>query len=107
MRPLIQGEAHPDEAWPNGESGNGFVDRIFAGLGRIVAEHPDSRVVVVTHGGVIGSFVARLASDTATSFFPYLVGNCSISTIVVNSRGTRVKSWNQRKHLEGLFGHES
>ncbi len=107
LRTLIQWEAHPDETWPNGESGNGFVGRIFAGMERIVADHPDSRVVVVTHGGVIGSFVARLASDSATSFFPYLVGNCSISTIVVNSRGARVTSWNQRGHLEGLFGHES
>lgn len=106
LRALIQGEAHPDDEWPNGESGTSFVTRILAGMGRIVAGHPDQRVVVVTHGGVIGSWVARMESDTATSFFPYLVGNCSISTFRVTNRGTRCMTWNQRGHLEGIFGHE-
>ena len=106
LRPLITGEAHPDEQWPNGESGSGFVARIFEGIGRIVADHPNQRVVVVTHGGVIGSWVARMAEDGATSFFPYLVHNCSISTFEVTSRGTTCISWGQTEHLEGLTGHE-
>lgn len=106
LRPLLRGEAHPDEMWPNGESGTTFLARVFAGLGRIVADHPDSRVVVVTHGGVIGSFVARMASESATSFFPYLVGNCSISTFSVTNEGTTCTSWNTRDHLDDLLGHE-
>ena len=107
LRALIRGEAHPDETWPNGESGTTFLARIFAGLGRIVAAHPNRRVVVVTHGGVIGSFVARMESASSTSFFPFLVGNCSISTFSVSSDGTRCVAWNQRDHLEGLLGHEA
>ena len=106
LRPLITGEAHPDERWPNGESGSGFVTRIFDGIGRVVADHPNQRVVIVTHGGVIGSWVARMATDGATSFFPYLVHNCSISTFEVTSRGTTCVTWDQTTHLEGLTGHE-
>jgi broad specificity phosphatase PhoE len=106
LRPLITGEAHPDETWPNGESGSGFVARVFEGIGRIVAAHPNRRVVVVTHGGVIGSWVARMATEGATSFFPYLVHNCSISTFEVSSRGTACVAWDQTDHLEGLTGHE-
>jgi broad specificity phosphatase PhoE len=106
LRPLLTGEAHPDERWPNGESGSLFVARIFAGIGRIVAEHPDQRVIVVTHGGVIGSWVARMATEGATSFFPYLVSNCSISTFEITDRGTTCVSWNRREHLDGLTGHE-
>ncbi|MDQ4045488.1 MAG: histidine phosphatase family protein, partial [Chloroflexota bacterium] len=102
LRPLIQGEAHPDEVWPNGESGTVFLGRIFDGLGQIVADHPDQRVVVVTHGGVIGSFVARLIEEAPTSFFPYLVHNASISTFRVDNHGTRITSWDQRQHLDGL-----
>lgn len=102
LRPLIQGEAHPDEVWPGGESGTIFVSRIWAGFGDIVAEHPDKRVVVVTHGGVIGSFVARLVEDHPTSFFPWLVHNASISTFRIDSRGVRVTAWDQRQHLDGL-----
>jgi broad specificity phosphatase PhoE len=103
---LITGEAHPDERWPNGESGSDFVSRIFDGIGRIVADHPNQRVVVVTHGGVIGSWVARMATEGATSFFPYLVRNCSISTFEVSSRGTTCVAWDQTEHLAGLTGHE-
>jgi len=106
LRPLITGEAHPDEQWPNGESGTSFVTRIFEGMGRIVAEHPNQRVIVVTHGGVIGSWVARMAEASATSFFPYLVHNCSISTFEVTDQGTTCIGWDQRDHLEGLAGHE-
>lgn len=106
LRPLITGEAHPDERWPNGESGSGFVARVFDGISRIVADHPDQRVVVVTHGGVLGSWVARMAESGATSFFPYLVHNCSISTFEVAGRGTTCVAWNQTRHLEGLASHE-
>ncbi len=106
LRPLITGEAHPDERWPNGESGSGFVARVFDGIGRIVADHPDQRVVIVTHGGVIGSWVARMATEGATSFFPYLVHNCSISTFEVSGRGTTCVGWDRTDHLEGLTGHE-
>lgn len=106
LRPLITGEAHPDERWPNGESGSGFVARIFDGIGRIVADHPNQRVVIVTHGGVIGSWVARMATEGATSFFPYLVHNCSMSIFEVSSRGTTCVAWDQTDHLAGLTGHE-
>lgn len=106
LRPLLQGEAHQHEEWPGGESASRFITRIFIGIGKIINAHQHQRVVVVTHGGVIGSFVARMASETETSFFPYLVGNCSISTFTVNSEGTTCNSWNQRNHLEGLLGHE-
>ena len=106
LQPLITGEAHPDERWPNGESGTGFVERIFDGIGRIVTGHPNQRVVIVTHGGVIGSWVARMAAEGATSFFPYLVHNCSISTFEVTDRGTACVAWDQTTHLEDLTGHE-
>lgn len=106
LRPLITGEAHPDERWPNGESGSDFVTRVFTGIGHIVTQHPNQRVVIVTHGGVIGSWVARMATEGATSFLPYLVHNCSISTFEVTGRGTTCVTWNQIGHLDGLIGHE-
>lgn len=107
LRPLIQGDGHPHEVWPGGESASLFITRIFMGIGRIINRHQRDRVVVVSHGGVIGSFAARLASETETSFFPYLVGNCSISTFTVTDEGTTCLSWNERDHLDGLTGHET
>ncbi len=102
LRTLIRGEAHPDVAWPNGESGTSFLSRIFAGFGDIVSSHPDQRIVVVTHGGVIGSFVARLIEEAPTTFFPYLVHNCSVSRFQITAEGTKITSWDNRDHLDGL-----
>ena len=84
----------------------GFPDRIERVVERMRTTSGGSRVVAVTHGGVIGSWVARMATEGATSFFPYLVHNCSISTFEVTDRGTACVAWDQMVHLEGLTGHE-
>lgn len=106
LRTLIQGSAHPDDFWPGGESANAFVTRILTGFTKILTDHHHRRVVIVTHGGVIGTFAAVLVASGDTSFFPYLVRNCSISSFTVARDGASCTSWNQKEHLEGLFGHE-
>lgn len=102
LRSLIQGEAEPHEEFPGGESSSRFMTRIFVAISRIINRHQQDRVIVVTHGGVIGSFAARLTSDSETSFLSYLVGNCSVSTFTVNDDGTTCKAWNLRDHLSEL-----
>lgn len=47
-------EAEPDRVFaPEGESWNGFHDRVLGLLERLAAEHPDETVVAVCHAGVI------------------------------------------------------
>jgi probable phosphoglycerate mutase len=45
----------PDYAPPGGESRRLLLVRVVPALRRIAAEHGDARVLIVTHGGVIGS----------------------------------------------------
>ena len=97
LRPLITGEAHPDERWPNGESGSGFVTRVFDGISRIVADHPDQRVVVTRRCSIVGGPDGGVS---ATSFF-LPRSQRSISTFEVTGRGTTCEAWNQTRHLEG------
>lgn len=99
LRSLIQGAAHPDDFWPGGESANSFVTRILTGFARIMADHHHRRVVVVTHGGVIGTLGAILVASGDMSFFPYLVRNCTISRLTVTADGTSCDGWNQTSHL--------
>lgn len=99
LQPLIEGVGHPDDYWPGGESANSFVSRILQGFHHILSEHQDRRVAVVTHGGVIGTFAAVLMNSGNISFFPYLVRNCSISTITVDAGGAHCSVWNQETHL--------
>ncbi len=95
LRALIQGTGHPDDFWPGGESTNSFVARILSGFTKIMTDHRHRCVVVVTHGGVIGTFAAMLVASGDTSFFPFLVQNCSISRFTVTADGTTCATWNQ------------
>ena len=89
-----------EERWdvlPGSEPLEAFEARIIAGLGRIIAAHPDQRVVVVAHGGVIAHLL-HLA--TGSRRFAFLgVDNGSISELVAGPDHQRVRSYNQTSHL--------
>jgi len=61
------------------------------------------RVLVVTHGGVIRSLVARIVGVRPTSISPFApVANCALTVIEFDaSRGFTLHSWNDTSHLEG------
>jgi broad specificity phosphatase PhoE len=44
--------------WEDGESPEELSERVLAAAGKITKEHPDGRVLVVTHGGVIRALTA-------------------------------------------------
>ena len=62
---LTRGEAeqrHPDDfarwlqggtGWPDGETYEAMSERVLRAIAQIVAEHPEGRVLVVSHGGPI------------------------------------------------------
>jgi 2,3-bisphosphoglycerate-dependent phosphoglycerate mutase len=90
---------------PGAESEEGFRGRCQAGLARIVDAHRGGRVVVVVHGGVIGTLMA-VAATSAGAFSFNGADNCSISEIVVEADGTqRVRRFNDTAHLDGLAHH--
>jgi broad specificity phosphatase PhoE len=45
--------------WEDGESYEAMTDRVIAAVKRIAAEHPDERVLVVSHGGPIRALHAE------------------------------------------------
>lgn len=47
-------------AWPNGESYRNFRHRVFVALSRIANRHPNTRIAVVTHAGVIAQVVGAI-----------------------------------------------
>jgi 2,3-bisphosphoglycerate-dependent phosphoglycerate mutase len=49
-----------DFAWPNGETYRNLRERVFAALSRISTLHPNARIPVVTHTGVIAQVVGAL-----------------------------------------------
>jgi 2,3-bisphosphoglycerate-dependent phosphoglycerate mutase len=104
-------EGHPvalrmftEQRWdviPGAEPTEAFGARLRAGLERIVAAHPDQRVVVVAHGGVIGELV-RQAVDGGQGFAFVGADNGSITHLVVHGDRWTVRRFNDTAHLGGF-----
>lgn len=71
--------------------------RVRAGLLRIAAAHPDERVAVVVHAGVVGAAMAIASGSQAFAF--NRVANGSISRIVVDGDQMIVQGFNDISHL--------
>ncbi|MCC6625795.1 MAG: histidine phosphatase family protein [Chloroflexi bacterium] len=70
-----------DLCWPGGESRWQFRERVRQVLAPLEAESRTAHVAVVSHGGVIGSYLAqRLARDGA-QWKTYSVRNCSVTEL--------------------------
>lgn len=105
-------EGHPaalrmlaEERWdavPGGEPTERFRARVRAGLERVVATHPGQRVVVVSHGGVIGELV-RQASEGGRAFAFVGADNGSITHLVVTPERWVVRRFNDTAHLSDGF----
>jgi probable phosphoglycerate mutase len=86
------------DAIPGAESMEAFSERIHRGITRIATAHPNQRVAVVVHGGVIGTI---LAMATGAGSFAFVgADNASISQIVVNGDRWIVRRFNDTAHLE-------
>ena len=89
------------ERWdliPGCEPIDGFADRVRAGIGRIAVAHPDERVLVVVHGGVIGEVLAQASGSRPWAFIG--ADNASISHVVVTDTRWVVRRFNDTTHLD-------
>ncbi|WP_033296079.1 histidine phosphatase family protein [Amycolatopsis jejuensis] len=106
-------EGHPlarqlwrEQRWdvlPGAESDEAFGRRVRAGITRIAAAHPDQRVAVFTHGGVIGEVLAQ--ASRALERFAFLgADNGSVSHVVVHGDAWVVRRFNDTAHLAARLG---
>lgn len=82
---LLRGDedaAAPDFMWPNGESRNGFTERVRGALDGIAREHAGESVGVITHGGVVATFLTILQGDSAAHWRQWVVPNASLTEVV-------------------------
>ncbi len=85
---------------PGAEPTADFAARIRRGISRIVGAHPDQRVVVVVHGGVIGTL---LSTATGAEGFAFIgADNASISQLVVAGDRWILRRFNDTAHLESM-----
>lgn len=95
-----------DVTFPGGESMLVFHARVETAMLELLTHHAGKRVVVVAHGGVIGSSIIQLTHDLDADWRTMLVGNCSLTSLEVDAEGLgALRWWNDVAHLsmdEGL-----
>src|SRR3954453_13607632 len=85
------------DAIPGAEKADVFGARVKAGIDRIAAAHPDQRVAVVVHGGVIGEVLAQATGSRPWAFVG--ADNASISRLVVTPDRWMLRGFNDTVHL--------
>jgi 2,3-bisphosphoglycerate-dependent phosphoglycerate mutase len=90
-----------EERWdviPGAEPTDALVGRVRAAIHRIAAAHPDERVVVFTHGGIVGT-VAALATGSRPFAF-VAADNASLTHLVVSDDRWILRRFNDTGHLD-------
>ena len=96
-----------DQDWghiPNAESVSALAERCVRGIRRIHEKHPDQRVAVFVHGGVIGSLLAHATKSLNFAFNG--ADNGSIHHLVIAGDDWRLRCYNDTSHL-GSFTPQS
>jgi probable phosphoglycerate mutase len=83
---------------PGAETTAALHLRVRSGLMRIAAAHPDQRVAVIVHGGVIGAAMALASGSEPFAFLG--AANGSISRLVIHGDRMIVRGFNDCAHLD-------
>ena len=92
-----------EERWdviPGAEPADAFAQRVREALVRIITAHPDERVAVFSHGGVIGELV-RQATGSTRGFAFVGSDNGSITHLVAVGDRWVLRRYNDTSHLGG------
>ena len=82
---------------PGGESGKQLRARVVPAVEAAIEGTEDGTIVLVTHGGVINAYLGHVMGIDQDMFF--LPDNASISTVIAEGTGRRVKFLNDVRHL--------
>ncbi|HEY7034293.1 MAG TPA: histidine phosphatase family protein [Thermomicrobiales bacterium] len=88
--------------WPNGESRRQFHTRVRDAFREILTNHTNRKVVVVAHGGVLGSLLAQIEGRSPNDWRAYQLANCSLTHVDFLARHTVVHFMNDSIHLDLL-----
>jgi broad specificity phosphatase PhoE len=83
-----------------------FRRRVLDAIDAIVADHPDGRVAIVTHSGVINAYAGHVLGQDKAFWLPLprSPGYCSVSRIIVNGTAQRqIVSLNETGHVRDLL----
>ncbi|MCA9859787.1 MAG: histidine phosphatase family protein [Thermomicrobiales bacterium] len=86
--------------WPNGDHIAEFYQRSHDAFTSIAEEHQSQTVVVVAHGGLIGSYLRAVAGEPLNGWRTYGLRNCGISIVEVANGVPTIVIANDCAHLD-------
>lgn len=86
---------------PGAEPAADFAARVRSSLEGLAARHPDQRIAVFTHGGVIGQALALATGARPFAF--HGADNGSISHLVISGETWFLRRFNDTAHLDPSF----
>jgi broad specificity phosphatase PhoE len=89
---------------PGAEGSARFETRVRGVIADLLDHHAHGDVLVVTHGGVIQVALGEVVGRTGSALVPFVIDNCSISTIVRGARRTVITGVNDISHLASPDG---
>jgi broad specificity phosphatase PhoE len=93
-------EAPVDHPAPGGEPMPGLATRVRAALDRLSAVHPEGRVLVVAHGGVIASALCGWLDRPLNAIWTFRLANASITRVELPAG--RLLGVNEVDHLRDV-----
>ncbi|RKH27577.1 histidine phosphatase family protein [Corallococcus praedator] len=92
----------PDFVIPQGESTSQRLRLAVRCLEELSARHPQARVVVVTHGGLLSSLLRDCLGIPPTTPRAFSVLNASWNQFDLHEGALRMVTWGDVNHLRGL-----
>jgi broad specificity phosphatase PhoE len=93
------GDVDHDRHWPEGERLSEFHGRVMGAFMRLASMHEDQTIVVVSHGGVLGSFSAQLLGTHPNDWTRFQIQNCSVTHVELGPEGSIIHCFNETTHL--------
>lgn len=93
-----------DFAFPGGESENQLRDRAMDVLTELAERHPGERIVAVSHGAILNTFLRHILGTQTTSW-AFRLNNCGLSVVTHGKfrRGNwMVNTINEIGYLDGI-----
>jgi probable phosphoglycerate mutase len=95
-----EADIDPDYAIPGGESRRQFHERVAGAFESMAAEHPEARIVVVTHGGVLGALYRHVHGIPVAAARRIPIANASYNAVSCHGPGAwTVHAWADIAHL--------
>ncbi|MFO7689208.1 MAG: histidine phosphatase family protein [Cryobacterium sp.] len=91
-------------AVPGLEPRQSVLDRVLPALAHLAAQHPGRRILVVTHGGVIGTVIRHLTDDQRPSHNE-LIRNGSVHDFTWHDGRLRLEHFDSSPREPGEPGH--